>query len=303
MSQQSVIHIATVDPEDDWKQGILGWLSRGRVLVGWLASNVGAGAVLHWWQTHPVIWISIPASCGFAGGMCLWMLRTTRLHRTRSDHHLHTLCHNLRDHAACVLGDGKQSNGKQALFSKLNNEIAQDIADYFRLLTGDSTVTCAIRLAFECENGDREYITMGRSKGMEAIRESRSKPIPADEGLPGKLCSAQYHGVLMIASIKKAIETLEYFKTPNDDLPDCKSAIVCPINGWGDGTKEMVGILSVTSRNLGGFSQWHTTSMKAIADLLGLVYPILLARLSTTRRAGGTTSMPKAKKPVRRPSK
>lgn len=126
---------------------------------------------------------------------------------------------------------------------------------------------------------------------MEAIRDSLSVVIPATEGLPAKLTSAKYQGVLLIADISQAIATKDYFKTPNHELPDCRSMMVCPINGWESGTKAMVGIVTIASRRLNAFEACHTISLKAMADILGLVYPSLLARLMGDRRAGGTACL------------
>jgi hypothetical protein len=188
----------------------------------------------------------------------------------------------LRDEASKVLE--KNARSKAAIkerFIAFNNQAAQRIADFFQVLVSDPSINCAVRLSVDGK--EKSYVTVGRSSGMDSTRETHTEPIPASRGLPAKLTSAKYSGVFLINDIQKAIETGDYLELPNDRLPDCNSAIIGPINGWSDGNKEMVGILSVFSRDKGRFEQWHTTSFKAVVDILGLAYPMMLTRIATLK--------------------
>ena len=298
MNGNQVQHITSVDPDDDWKKGALGFLSRTWTIVGWVATNlIGVSVILKYVRDNANVWIVIPITLGTCGTGCLWFLRYNRKHRTISDHQLHALCHHIRDEAAAVLEKGKQADGAKASFLSFNKTTVQYVAEFFQVLVSDRTVTCAIRLANTGENGEQSYVTVARSSGMESVRGSHSVPIPASQGLPGRLSNEKYHGVLIINDIQKAIETADYMQTPNDSLPDCKSVIVSPINGWSNGKKEMIGILTVASRKKGKFQQWHTTSLKAIADILGLAYPVMLARLSCGRKVASSAKNKASKRP------
>lgn len=134
-----------------------------------MRGNLGLEGIFAWARLHPV-WLTLPGFATVAGVVCLLVLRQSRIHRTQTDHQFHELCHNLRDHAARVLGDGEETNGKWALFSTFNQKTAKDMPDSFRVLTGDPKVACAIRLALksqsgENQSGEKQYKTFGRSSG------------------------------------------------------------------------------------------------------------------------------------------
>jgi len=214
----------------------------------------------------------------------------------RVDKKLHDFCHEIRNTSARVLGSGHDSTGPTRLFESFNNEAAQLVADFYRANLRDESVACTIRIATENEEGQKTYVTYGRSGGLNPNRGQQTVPIPADKGLPARLRNVDYQGVLIIPSICDAIATGEYLKTPNDDLGDCKSVMVCPINGWEAGQRVTLGTLSVTAAGLNAFSRWHVPSFCALADTLGLVYPLLLGRLDAARRPPTTAQITPTKK-------
>jgi hypothetical protein len=213
-----------------------------------------------------------------AGTICLLVFRYHRVQRTELDREIHNFCHSARDEAAKIHGS-EHPNEAIARFESFSNSMAQHIADAFRVMLRKSYLTCTIRLAVLDQQEKWHYATAGRSNGQEPSRVANSAPIPADMGLPARLRSANHQGVLIVKSVKDAIESRDYHETVNDKLGDCGSLIICPINGWENGEKKMIGTLSVASKKKDGFEAWQTTALKSFADVLGLVYPSLMARL------------------------
>jgi hypothetical protein len=121
---------------------------------------------------------------------------------------------------------------------------------------------------------------------MEPTRKENSEPIPADKGLASALRQKGNLGVFIIRDIAEAVDSGMWMKTKNDSLPDVRTLMVAPINGWEHGEKVMIGILYVTSRK-NPFAPAHTLPSKAIADLLGLVYPIVFIRIAGESPLGG----------------
>lgn len=301
MAKLPLQHFPAIDPSKEWLEGTVGWLSRYRQIGGWAASNLSLGWALEYvWEIEYFAYLAISA---ISGSACLFILRDSRIHRCKTDSEMHDLCHNIRDLAAKVLGQDGNGGDARSLFLAFNNGVAQDVADFFRVLCRDQSVTCAIRLAYKTEDGKNEYRTVGRSSGFEAIRQHQTLPVPADTGLPAKLRSAQCKGVFVIDDVEKAINSGDYFETPNDKLPDCRSMMVCPINGWENSTKQMTGILSISSRNRSAFIGWQTSPCKAISDILGLVYPGILAKIASDIEEKEKIAVEAAKKPRTRRAK
>lgn len=109
--------------------------------------------------------------------------------------------------------------------------------------------------------------------------------ILSDEGIALALRQKGIKGVFLIPEIDVAINCGYWKETPNDKLPDVKTLMVAPVNGWDGENKVMLGILYVTSRN-NPFVARHTLPLKAFADILGLAYPSLLTRRLMATEAG-----------------
>lgn len=290
MAKSAVLHIQAVDPEEEWRSGVLGWIARLRVIIPFALFDAGGGSWLLA-QNHIRLGMSI-LSVGGAIAVCLIVYRHFRYQRTVIDRHFHDFCHHVRDDAAKVFGSGSLTTGAPALFDSFSQRVAQNVAEFYRELMRDPTITCTVRMGVVRDDGETEYVTVGRSTGLNPSRATNTVPIAADEGLPAKLRSAKFQGVFLIPCIDAAIAAKDYLETPNDSLPDCRSMIVCAINGWESSEKVMVGILSVASAKLNAFDKWHTTPLKGFADILGLVYPMFLARLVDKRRVSVSTTLP-----------
>jgi hypothetical protein len=101
-------------------------------------------------------------------------------------------------------------------------------------------------------------------------------------------------GVVIINSIAAATDAGWWMKSQNDDLSDVKTLMVTPINGWEHGQKVMLGILYITSIQ-GKFAPIYTLPLKALADALGLVYPIIMGSINSVpsgeNRPKGTSNV------------
>jgi hypothetical protein len=160
-------------------------------------------------------------------------------------------------------------------------------------MISDSTINCALRLA-ELVDGKQVYVTRARSSGLATSRAASSEPLPADQGLPKAMMSRGAVGVVIINSIAAATDAGWWMKSQNDDLSDVKTLMVTPINGWEHGQKVMLGILYITSIQ-GKFAPIYTLPLKALADALGLVYPIIMGSINSVpsgeNRPKGTSNV------------
>lgn len=270
-AKQPITCYDAVDPALEWQRGVRGFFLQWKGIVTWGASNTTVSAALI--QVHPAVAVSCIV-VGLLGIGGLLMLRSIRIRHATCERFHHDFNHNVRDHVAKV-----DSAEKLAAF---NNYVAQIVAEFYRELLKDKTITCAIRLAEEQPDGKAAYETKGRSSGGDQNRDQFSEPIPADRGLPHRLLSEGFVGVAVIPSIADAIESGQFYKTGNEDRltgPGPKSVMVSPINGWEDSKKVMLGMLSVDSQYLAAFNAENTIPLKAFADLLGLVYPMLFSKL------------------------
>lgn len=261
-------HITTVDVDREWQKGILGRLLRGWAIAGTALFKLSLSTAAFWFDHSWVGFIVLIIGAAFV----TWLLtmRHFLLRYMKSDNQLHTLCHQCRDESAAINGRGDLDN--------FHERAVQAIASFFRARLGDDTINCAIRLA-ENRDGHQVYATRARSDGMEPTRKVNSEPIPADMGLACALRQKDNLGVFIIRDIAEAVDSGMWKRTKNDSLPDVRTLMVAPINGWEHGGKVMIGILYVTSRK-NPFAPAHTLPAKAIADLLGLVYPIVFIRIA-----------------------
>lgn len=289
MSKLKITHVRSVDPEAEWRGGLFGFWTRISGLLTWTLANFGLGWLALFYERWELT--VVVAGWLVAGVAVLFLLRRYRIQRMLINHHFHDFAHNIRDEAAKVTGSGKNPEGGVARFEAFSHNAAEYIARAFREILGDPSLACTIRLASLGEDGRKEYITCGRSKGLDPTREENSEAIPADKGLPAKLRSANHQGVFIIPSIKEAIASGDYYETENDSLNDSESLMIGPINGWEDGQKQMVGTVSVASKRQGVFLPWHTSPLKVFADHLGAVYPLFIARLNNSRRVPAASSL------------
>ena len=273
-----VDHVHGTDADDAWQEDF-GRFLRIRVIL----SIIGIDAIwsivtlLHFndWKYFAIL--ALPATLL---ATTLIILRFLLLNRVWADKQLHIFFHRTRDDVNTLLsagvraGEDPEAMGKYIqAWDKFNNDVAERIANYFRYLLSDRTITCAIRLASDYDQR-KVYRTVGRSTGMSTVRAKLSEGIPADKGIAKHLADQNESGVCIIRSISGAIERGWWLETKTDSLPDIRTTMVAPINGYWHGEKRMLGILYINSK-LDVFSKKHADFTKAISDFLGMVYPLV----------------------------
>jgi len=266
-----VQHYKAVDASKEWCRGWLGLLIRWRTIIS-IGTFKAAVSLLVYLHGNVSVAAGIALLAAWAITSIL-LIRHYRLQRIASDNALHSICHYVRDRLLNLMEqDGAATY--TALFSSFNNDIAMRIASFFRALTNDPGVCCAIRLA-EIIDGQECYVTHGRSDGFEAKRAEQTEPLPAHKGLASALMQKGWLGVFVIPSIPVATQGATWWPTRNDELPDVVKLMVAPINAVAGSEKGMLGILYITSKGK-DFSPSHTVPVMAIADLLGLAYVLLM---------------------------
>jgi len=147
------------------------------------------------------------------------------------------------------------------------------MASFFRILMRNKNITCAIRLA-SLSGGKESYITVARSSGLDLTRKDNTEPIPSDEGVARILRQKNQLGVLIVRDIMEAIKRNTWLPTKNDSLPDVKSVMVAPINGFVNGHKAMLGLLFIGAKK-DIFTRFHVDIVRGFADYMGTVYPVI----------------------------
>jgi hypothetical protein len=268
--------VPSVDPAEAWSEG-LGQFARVRTIVGSIVSEGGL-TVLLFMKAHPAYGYSgIVLTIATAIGLIAY--RKFLFSAVASGARLHEICHYIRDESGLILQSTSPAELAQyrERYRQFHGRVAETIASYFRAIANDPKICCAIRLA-DTGGGKQEYITAGRSTGMDPNRSSMSEPVKHDEGIAELLRKKGQMGVCFIHDIKEAAERNWWKECKSDKLKDVKTLIIAPINGFIGGTKSMVGMLYVTSPN-DSFRLTHAEPMKAFADLLGAVYPLITGRM------------------------
>ena len=127
--------------------------------------------------------------------------------------------------------------------------------------------------------------------GLSLQRPSLSEPIPSDKGVALILRSKEFMGCYIIHDIPKAIADGIWMETKTDVLPDIRSVMFVPVNSIINGRKHMIGILYVSSAGQ-PFMQLYIEPLMAFADILGLVYPMIVGKVSPAFPQGGKHSAP-----------
>ena len=153
----------------------------------------------------------------------------------------------------------------------LLKEVCENIACQFRFLTGDESISTAIRLAVYHDNQNViVYKTFARTKGLNDKRKKTTEPIPINEGIARFLREEKKaQGILIYNDLDAAANVGSYKITENDrkDPKEIKTMMVAPLNAWAGKKDDMIGILYVTSRKKGVFSPVHVDQLVAAADL------------------------------------
>ena len=264
-------HCISVDPETEWYAGKFGQLVRLRSIAtfGTFKAILTAVVAATGYIAVAIV-IAVIAMAVVSIGL---VVRRHMIREIKAAEALHALCHQTRDDAAKLMGEPNTPDYPSRL-ERFDGHTVERVAAFFRAFVGDESIACALRLAEEIGGKDC-YVTKARSQGMDPSRAENSQPVPADKGLAWLLMQKQFQGVHIIDSIPGLIQSGAWIETKNDRLTDVRTLMVAPVNGWEGNEKAMLGILYVTSRRKAVFLPRHTLPLKAVADLLGLVYPLL----------------------------
>jgi hypothetical protein len=200
---QHLQHFQTVDAKKEWSRGVIGYLVRwkGIASVGTVKGQIGHAA---WWNGSVNLAAGAALLAAWALSVLL-LLRYYRIQRVETDNALHSLCHYVRDSIVDLLQHDDPEVFAHA-FARYNSDIAIRLASFFRSVTRNETLNCAIRFAEFDADGKECYATYARSEKMAPIRSNRSLPVPADRGLAAALREKDRQGVYVISSIPVAIE-------------------------------------------------------------------------------------------------
>ncbi len=275
-------YIDVVDPDEEWKKGIIGTLLKWKQVSAAIGLDITGGVVaylyVHWTAAVLILGV-LPFVATVA-----YITRRNVLVRLRSDKRLHLICHETRDDVAKIAATDARSMQIVTQIEQFHQRTVDRVSLFFRELLEDPTANCVIRLASISECGN-EYVTKARSDGLEnATRTLNTEPLPFDKGLAAALRSKDFVGVYIIHEIVAAIEAGIWMRTKNDDLKDLTTLMVAPINGYESTQKVMLGILYVCSKKKDVFSPGHALPLKAVVDLLGTVYPSLISRAAKARK-------------------
>ncbi len=273
MTLESPKHCLTVDPEDEWKTGIIGFFHRWRGLVTAAAGKIlTVGLVQYLFKNY---WITGSAIVVAATCWGLLLLHRRHLMWCYDDKiTLHDFCHWLRDQAAAYPSKGEDVTSWMKSFSE---NACRHTAAHFRKVLRDETVTCAIRLAKKV-NDKQCFCTFGRSDGMDPGRDLKSRDLASDKGIARVLMNKDQQGIWLIPCIQSAANVQMWEKTENDDLLDVRHLMVAPINAYESGVRSMLGILYICSKSR-RMEPLDTVEVRAWADLLGLAYSTAQARI------------------------
>jgi hypothetical protein len=281
----------------DSLQGFRDFFIRIHGIVTIVIINLACGGIFVWIDKtrqlfsqsidFPVGWLLL-SYVGFISFILLPFLLYVRLKYYKLiclQKHLHQFAHYLRDRHAKTEEIVKETTKPltklqtEDNFRTYCNGICNEIRDYFKELTGDSTVCCALRVADKESDDPADpvvvYSTAGRSRGFTPSRNETSQPITANKGVPSFFLDRKgCQGVLIYYDIKKAVAEEAFVQTINEEKynADIKTFMVAPINGWSGCMKTMIGLLYVTSKK-SPFGKKYVDSIKMFADLLGESIP------------------------------
>ena len=207
-----------------------------------------------------------------------------------ADSQLHRISHYVRDNQHAVLEGFRVDS--EAGVAKIDDlfapNTANNIAEYYQTRLRDTSVGCCIRTLVveeDCKKKpERWFRTMARSKNLFPQRASYSEPIRADEGIARLFKDKNGFGVCVITDLRKAIDIDKIWKeTPTDEYSDIRYLMIAPINGFEMGSmdKKTFGLLYISSAHR-PIPETFCHSLKAIADLLGMALPRILAPLSVS---------------------
>lgn len=285
--KQPVEHF--LDVRGSWRLGFRGFLTRysGLTLSGILFTTASMGTPW-WWPNIENDYYQINLKyaaeisiilIGFIVLLMFYYLRQRSRRSLQIKYYLHQLSHDIRERQTEL--HEKLSPGRKYSRGKLRKEleillkgVCENIACQFRYITGDDSISVAIRLAsFDDEKGEVLYKTFARSKGLNDKRKKTSESISLKQGIARFLREDKgSQGILIYNDLIKANEVGAYKLTENDRKypEEIKTMMVAPMNSWAGDKEDMIGILYVASRNKNIFSPFLVDQLAAAADLTAI---------------------------------
>lgn len=262
-----------IDGREAWKNELFGLVGT-RGLIAAAAILLSFLLILY---SFPILQYSMPANhiitllAGFFVTGIIY-LRRRSIRSLSIKYQLHMIAHTIRDRYLNI-----NSANKNIDIESISNGFCNLIQRYFSLLTNNDRIGVAIRIARKV-SGKVAYVTVGR-EGLNLNRAQSSEPLYEDQGL-AKILNDKIgrKGMLIINDIDEAGRIGAFMKQKNDtDFPsDYVTMMVSPIIGWDGRSKGMLGILYVTAKEPGVFSEKHTDSMGFVTESLANIYSELL---------------------------
>lgn len=274
-----------VEGRNAWRLGISGLFIRFKGIIGTAIITLLTMGTPFWvpadWGSKVTIDLKVVFFTAVIGvgvlltaGLAYLRFRTIRSLDTK--YFLHRLVHDIRDKQTSLIQDLENPSAydrkrfRDDMLAMVNQAV-ENIAEYFRLQTGDNTISVAIRLTSEDpETKEVMYRTYTRSKGLNPQREKTTESIPSSVGIPKYLSGNGSTGVLIYNDLNDAATNRTYYRTENDVAypDDIKTMMVAPLNGWSGDEESMIGLLYVCSRNRNVFGPIYVDAIGFCADLL-----------------------------------
>jgi hypothetical protein len=269
----------TIDPEEEWWQatvhfrGKLGYVFRLRGLAAIAFANLSAisGMIVIYVDFKVLVAFSVPSIIVIA---LILYIRVLLISACKTDEALHSLLHHVRERFEEIRAAQKPAD-KAKMVTEFHRDSCQRIATYFQHRSGDTNIQCCVRVMEQNAEGRKLFHTRGRSNGLATERGQTSEPICVEKGIVKAFLDKDCQGAFRIDDINRAEVDGVWVTTGNDrKFDDIRYILVCPINGFVDGNKNLLGLLYLTSRTE-PIQEVFWTAQKAIADGLGLVYPLI----------------------------
>lgn len=271
-------YIKTIDPATAWWDSVPGggWFLRYRGIIGYFVIHVLLSGGLAFVQPAVgavcVVFAPVIAFFFYSG-------RKLLVANLQADDTFHELTHDIRDRCVSIMASRNEER-RSAELQSFHEYTVQKIAEYFRIRAGDASVNCCIRIAEG--SVPVRYCTVARSNGLVRERKETTEPILETEGIAAAFFRQKCLGAYLIRDLARAVQDGIWKLMENDRLDDAKYFLVCPINGWDGDSKSMLGLFFLTARK-NSLTPAHWLAQKGIADLLGLVYPLIYRVPSTSR--------------------
>jgi hypothetical protein len=275
-------YIADSDTGSDWWRqfpiwpDVLGQVLRLRYLISLFAAHIVTiiGFLFAHVDVYVIIAFAIPGL--FSTGI-LFYVRHLLAQHSECDSRLHELIHNMRDRLRIVVSQ-PNNEARGIAVADYYKDICERIARYFQKRTGNPKIGCCIRVMDNPKyaNSDQsEFVTVARSAGLAEERASGSEPIKSSQGIVKAFLDKNSNGAFRIDDMAAAEKDGIWVRTRNEiHHNDIGKILVCPINGYFENKRTMMGLLYLVDRRT-PIQQVYWDAQKAIADNLGMIMPYI----------------------------